>query len=108
MSIEDEALELYRELESLHSEALERGRGGDWEGAATHGERAAAVLARLTTLGPVETTDAAVRERLAATIRRTLALIGELQGLAGPARAESEGELASAVQRNKLNDRYGL
>jgi flagellar protein FliT len=108
MGTSDGALDLYRELEALHRAMLETGRSGDWEAAARSGERASAVVAQLAALGPLDALDPAARESLADTIRQTLKLVADLQALAGPVCAEWAGQLAAEVQRNKLNDRYGL
>lgn len=105
MSTGQNALALMGELEALHYGMLEAGRAGDWEAAAANLPRVTAIVAALGEIAPATPED---RDRLAETIRQTLKLIAELQGIGAPLRVEWAEQLALEAQRNKLNDRYGV
>lgn len=101
------ALDLYQELEMVHQTMLANARGDDWEEVAKIGQRAEAITLQLADLERSNPLDVKTRETLAPLMQRTLDLVLELRKLAEPARADRAAQLASNVQRNKLNDSYG-
>lgn len=100
-------LQAYRELERLYGEMLAAARQEAWEQVAEVGESAAKLTAELGALGPLPEGDAEHKKVHAASIERVLALIGELQALAGPARAERGERLAEGAMRARLSNAYG-
>lgn len=108
MSPPEALTDLYRELEAAHAAMLEHAERGDWDQVTEHALHSDRTLQRIKDLQDSAGAEGAPDASLKPVMEHILELTGKLQAAAGPELARLSSEIATNVQRTRVNSHYGV